>query len=126
MIPNTTEQRIPAYILAYARRRNRYCLNHISATRHPYCEQCKAVQRKPTITTNQILNSELLDFAAYLEYELSAFNLTIVEARYKLVEQYPECNCITGKMSVLTLIIPFADTLHEEIPTSPIREHIYA
>ena len=125
MIPNTTDPKIPAYILAYARRRNRYCTEHISATRHPYCEQCKTVQRKPTITTNQIFNSELLDFAAYLEYELSAFHISIVDARYRLVQEYPQCNCITGKESVLTLIIPFADTEHCAIPTSPIRQSVY-
>lgn len=118
MIPNTT---VPHYILAYVRRRNRYCHEHISEQKHPYCDACKAIRQKPIITTNQVLHDERLDLAAYLEYEISAFRLSLVEARYKLLESYPQCNCIVGRDSVLSLIIPYYDTVLGAIPTSPIR-----
>lgn len=123
MSPNT----VPFYIKAYVRRRNRYCSAHISESRHPYCDDCKAIQHKPTLTINQVINSEQLDYAAYLEYQLASYNMTLVQARYAYLERYPECNCITGKNSVLSLILPYHDTILGDIPKSPIRkESVYA
>lgn len=125
MSPNTTAY----YIRAYVKRRNKYCQDHISATRRPlHCEDCKAVQHsKPTITTYQVEQDEQLDYAAYLEYEICSFSMTLVEARYAFLERYPKSNTITGKYSVINLIIPYPDTPREYIPISPIRkENIYA
>jgi len=57
-------------------------------------------------------NAILRDCAAY-EYLMHLKQLTLPEARRRIVEKYPDTNCITGLRSVLNLITPSNGCLRE-------------
>ena len=122
---------VPFYRKHYARRRNRYCKDHISEQKPSYCEHCRAIQTSsPVLSVYEIGNDtkrgEMLDFAAYLEYQIATRELSLNDARYQFVERYPESNCLPSNnkndVSVLSMIIPFYDTEHSIPEYSPIRK----
>lgn len=50
------------------------------------------------------------DLAALLEFQVGTGTLTLEEARYQFVEQYPESNCLyIYSKSVLKMILPYDD-----------------
>jgi hypothetical protein len=124
---------IPFYRRAYANRRNKYCPDHISSANHPYCDKCKEIQKgKVKLSVYAIGDGtpkgEMLDLAALLEYQVYALRLSVPDARYQFIEQYPECNIIhsQGKfVSVNDLIIPYHNSI-QCIPISPIRRQQYS
>lgn len=134
-----TSQSIPFYIRQYIVRRLKYCKQHLESAKVFHCEDCKALQLRvdkfgnrvyPPITLYEVMaedeRGEMLRLAAILEYRMGEGRLTVPEARYQLIEQYPHTNHIPysyfDKSSVLHLIIPYFDSVHGKVTMTPLKQ----
>lgn len=68
-----------------------------------------------------VMEKEMLFDAAWMEFHLIDGEMSLPEARYAIMGKYPQTNNICQPNSVLRLVMPFPDTVHE-IPTEAEKE----
>ena len=126
---------IPFYRIAYVKRRNNYCLDHMQSEKPASgCAYCRYVcegtdthgnkikKNKLTIYSfdNCTVQSQMIEYAALLEYQMAEGILTVEQARREFCEIYPESNCLPDwkakfDKSVLSLIIPYPGSLRDKL-----------
>lgn len=79
----------------------------------------KIYAKRHNLSAIEVAKSEWADLAAFLEFQTGVeggLRLTVLEARKRFVEQYPDSNCSpwnNPKKSVINIIKPYENSIRE-------------
>lgn len=108
-------EHIPIYVKCYIQRWKKVPPNY-----DPNDMTFAYLLKRKILTTNIVMRSEKLSLAAVLEYNVGRKTMTVSQARYAYVSQYPESNRLPDVKdlfdgSVISLIQPYEESLRSDI-----------